>query len=94
MHPTQQEGDRAVVYAVVGERWKRINIRRYARTGSIRASVRPKVPCWQGDFEFSYPGDHSYLGWAKGLGFTELEKFRTPVQWKNAPLSVSFRGNE
>lgn len=64
MHPAQRVGDRAIVYAVVGEREKRINIRRYARTEAIRASVRPKVPCWQGDFEFSYP-DHSYLGGQK-----------------------------
>jgi len=33
MHPPRRESDRAVVYAVVGERWKRINIRRHAHTG-------------------------------------------------------------
>lgn len=49
MHPLQQESDRAVVYAVVGETHKYSP----ACTVDIRASVRPRVPCWQGDFEFS-----------------------------------------
>jgi len=44
--------------------------------GSIRVSVRPKVPCWQGDFEFSYPGDHSYLGRQKNPDLRSSKNFR------------------
>lgn len=80
MHPAQQESDRAVVYVVVGERWKTNKYSPVCAHRGIRVSVRPKVPCWQVDFEFSYPGDRSYLGGQKDPGFTELEKFRTPVQ--------------
>lgn len=44
---------------------------------NIRALVRPKVPCWHGDFEFSYPRDRPYLGEQKGPGFTRTEKCRS-----------------
>lgn len=72
MHPAQQESDRA---GGLCSRRRTLETHKYSADvraqGGIRVSVRPKVPCWQVDFEFSYPGDRLLSRRAKGPGFTE-----------------------
>jgi len=69
----KQESDRVVVYAVVGER---INILGRARARGLRAPVKAEVPCWHGDFEFSYASDHSYRAWQEEPDFRSPKNFR------------------
>lgn len=82
MHPAQREGDRApVVYAVVGERWKRINIRRYARTGVYTCLRKTKSAVLAGAILNSLALAVALLSrWAEEPGFTELENSRAFAQ--------------